>query len=100
MSVITIAELVRGAAGLHEERRRLEAWIERDLLGRFQGRILPVDIAVARAWGRIQAHSKGGPLPVLDCLIAATATVHELTVVTRNTPDIERCGAPTLNPWK
>jgi predicted nucleic acid-binding protein len=45
-----------------------------------------------------EAH--GAPLPVIDALIVATSLVHELEVVTRNTADLERCGARCVNPWE
>ena len=55
----------------------------------------------ALAWGQLQgeAEQKGEKLPVMDFLIAATATAHGLTVVTRNVKDLERCGARVLDPW-
>jgi len=57
---------------------------------------------VASLWGRIsgEAEAKGMKLPVIDALLGATALVHELTVVTRNTADIERTGAAVFNPWE
>ncbi len=76
-------------------------WLDEDLAKRFQGRILPVDSEVAAEWGRIQgeALAKAQPLPVIDSMISATAAVHNLTVVTRNTKDFRRCGVNVFDPW-
>ena len=66
------------------------------VLRTYEGRILPVDIAVARRWGRLshQIGNKG-----LDLAIAATALEHGLTVVTRNVSDFERTGVCVLDPF-
>jgi len=82
-------------------RTRLQSWVRRDLAERFGGRLLPIDIRTAARWGAITGESekRGKPLPVIDSLIAATAVVHGLTVVTRNVEDFERCGAACINPW-
>jgi hypothetical protein len=103
ISVITLGELEKGIARLPGSARRktLEAWVREDVADRFRGRVLAVDIAVASRWGALSgaSESRGQPLPVLDSLIAATSLQHGLTVVTRNTDDLERCGARCLNPW-
>jgi len=57
--------------------------------------VLPVDTSVARIWGELSA---GRSLPVIDTLIAATAMVHGLTLVTRNTHDVELTGVPVIDP--
>lgn len=104
LSALTIGELEKGVEKLLDPERkdRLRAWIGHDLARRFQGRVLPVDAEVATTWGRMLARSelRGEPLPVVDSLIAATALAHHLVVVTRNTPDLERCGAEVQNPWR
>ena len=104
LSSLTIGELDKGIHGLPptQRRRYLAKWLQDELLCRFAGRILPVDEAVARRWGQLQAiaRSKGAPLPVIDSLIAATALVHGLQVVTRNVADLERCGVDVVNPWE
>ena len=103
LSVLTIGELEKGVAGLPASvrRSRLQSWVRRDLAERFGGRLLPIDIRTAARWGAIAGESerRGRPLPVIDCLIAATALVHGLAVVTRNVGDFERCGATCVNPW-
>ena len=62
----------------------------------FEDRVLPVTLQVAAAWGRQQYAQ---PLPAIDALIAATARVHGMTVVTRNVTDFELAGVTVLNPF-
>jgi toxin FitB len=103
ISVITLGELEKGITRLPGSTRRkaLEAWVRKDVVERFRGRVLGVDIEIASRWGALSGASdmRGQPLPVLDSLIAATSLQHGLTVVTRNVEDLERCGARCLNPW-
>ena len=98
ISVVTVGEVERG---ITQQRRRnptfaeeLALWLER-VLSWYYNRVLPVDTATARRWGRLSAtigHS--GP----DLLIAATALENGLIVVTRNVRHFEPTGVPTLNP--
>jgi hypothetical protein len=100
VSVINIQELEIGvrlaarrdppAGGL------LRTWLDAHVLLAFGERILPVDLAVARRSAELHVPN---PRPVRDALIAATALVHGLTVVTRNVDDFEPTGVPVLNPW-
>jgi predicted nucleic acid-binding protein len=103
LSSITFAELQRGVILLPNSprRRSMFAWIRSDLVARFAGRILPVDEKVALIWGNLVAaqQMKGRTLPVLDSLIAATASAHQLTLATRNLADMERLGVDLFNPW-
>jgi predicted nucleic acid-binding protein len=103
ISAVTIGEIQRGISRLPDSRKKtgLAHWLENDLFDWFSGKILPVDETVARAWGMLQAESEsqGRTLPVLDALIAATAGVHRLTLVTRNKKDFSVAGIPILNPW-
>jgi predicted nucleic acid-binding protein len=103
LSVLTFGEIRRGCARLPAgpKRKALERWLERDLPERFAGRILSVDGPVADLWGRMQAGAevKGHKLPTLDSLLAATALVHGLTLVTRNSEDFETTDTELLNPW-
>lgn len=103
LSVLTIGEIEKGVARLPASmrRNRLQSWVRRDLVERFGGRLLPIDTRTAARWGAIAGESerRGKPLPVIDCLIAATALVHGLAVATRNVGDFERCGATCVNPW-
>jgi predicted nucleic acid-binding protein len=104
LSVITIAEIKFGIERLKAGQRRsnLESWLNGDLAARFEGRLLPVNAAVAEAWGKITASraAVGRPIPIMDGFIAATATIFGLTLVTRNTADFENTPAPLLNPWR
>ena len=103
LSVLTIGEIEKGIAKLPASARRekLETWVRRDLADRFRERLLAIDSTVAATWGRLagEAESRGEPLPVIDGLIAATCLAHDLTVVTRNVADFQRCGARCFNPW-
>jgi predicted nucleic acid-binding protein len=100
LSAITIHELEIGAL-LAERKdpargRVLRAWLDDHVLPAFDGRILPVDTAVALRCAQLNVPD---PRPLLDGLIAATALVHGLTVVTRNVGDFEPTGVRVLNPW-
>ena len=104
ISALTFGEIHKGIARLPPSRRKetLHQWVEQDLRDRFRNRILDVTLAVAKVWGEIQGKSEleGQPLPAIDGLIAATALAHDLTVVTRNTADMEQSGVALLNPWE
>jgi predicted nucleic acid-binding protein len=101
VSVITVHELELGV--LLAERRdpaqgaMLRRWLEASVLPAFEGRILPVDTAVARRAAQLHVPD---PYPINDALIAATALIHGMTVATRNLADFEATGAPLLNPWQ
>jgi toxin FitB len=100
VSVLTLGEIEHGVVrirgrGDHEQAVGLERWLREVELG-FADRILPITLPVASAWGR-QQYSQ--PLPVIDGLIAATAKVNGLTVVTRNAKDFERSEVEVLNPF-
>lgn len=71
-------------------------WLDHHVLPAFSGRILPVDTAVAQRSAKLHVPD---PRPIRDGLIAATALVHGMTVVTRNVADFEPCGVRLLNPW-
>jgi predicted nucleic acid-binding protein len=100
LSVLVMGEIRKGLA-LAERRDRakaaaLEAWLNA-IDAAFGERILPIDRAVTDEWGRMSAER---PLPVIDGLLAATAKVHHLTLVTRNDDDVAGLGAKVLNPFK
>jgi predicted nucleic acid-binding protein len=103
VSVLTIGELEKGIAKLRPSRRRatFEGWFA-ELRDRFAERVLSIDEPVAIEWGRISARAElaGRPVPVIDAMLGATAVVHGLSVVTRNSSDIARTGAPIVDPWR
>jgi predicted nucleic acid-binding protein len=104
LSVLTLGEIRRGIAALPQSRRRaaLEAWLDKDLRARFEGRILVIDYEVADRWGLLSAAARnsGIALPVIDGLLAATALDHNLTLVTRDTGQIPTTGVTVFNPWQ
>ena len=100
LSVLTIGEIRRGIESiLRRDRPRalvLSRWFHR-LVVDYEARLLPIDRAIAEEWGRMNASTT---LPAIDGLLAATARVHDLTFVTRNTRDVARTGVPCLNPFE
>jgi predicted nucleic acid-binding protein len=100
MSVVSILEIELGARLI--ERRDaaqgavLRTWINDQVLARFDGRILAIDTTVAQRCAQLHVPN---PRAERDALIAATALVHGLTVVTRNVGDFEPTGVALLNPW-
>lgn len=100
LSAISILELELGI--LLVERRdaaqgaTLRTWLQRHVLPAFEGRILPVDVAVAQRCARLHVPD---PRPDRDALIAASALVHGMTVVTRNIIDFKDTGVSLINPW-
>lgn len=101
ISTLTLAEILKGIHLLApgKKRRQLELWFE-ELVASFEGRVLPVDEAVARAWAEFYARQQqqGRLLSSFDSLLAATAIAHELTLATRNTADFPK-EISVVNPW-
>jgi predicted nucleic acid-binding protein len=99
LSVLTLGEIAKGAASL--ERRdamrgaALSRWLE-GLRHQYADRIIAVDDQIAEAWGRLASRRS---IPVIDALLAATALVRGMTLVTRNIRDIADVGVEVLNPW-
>lgn len=102
LSAVSLAELRYGVERMAtgSRRSRLEAWLGHELPLRFEGRILPIDINVADAWGKSMSRSEaaGRPMGAMDGFLAATAEVRGLTLVTRNVADFPLLKA-ILNPW-
>jgi predicted nucleic acid-binding protein len=100
LSAISIFEVQAGISRIvardPDKARSLTHWLEGSVLPGFEQRILPIDQSVARAAGRF---AQAGPIETGGVLMAATALVRDLTLVTRNTSDFERTGVPLLNPW-
>lgn len=103
LSVLTIGEITKGLNRLADGRRRsaIEFWLA-TVQSTYGDRMLPVDLQVARVWGEFtaRARDRGRPLPVTDGLIAATAQVHGLTVITRNVKDFADTGVALIDPWQ
>ena len=99
ISVLTVGEIRRGIARRRRRdevaARRLDVWLE-GLRTSFASRILPVDERVADIWGRLNVPD---PVPTVHGLIAATALVHDLTLVTRNVADVARTGVRVFDPF-
>ena len=101
ISAITLLEIETGILRL-ERRDPIQAlplrnWLEAHVIPAFTGRVLSIDGAVARRCARLHVPDRSNEC---DALIAATALVHDMTVVTRNTRDFAFSGAPVLNPWE
>jgi predicted nucleic acid-binding protein len=100
LSVLTLGELRKGVAAKARTdpgaAEQLGAWVD-GIETTFADRILPIDAATARRWGELSASRS---LPVIDTLIAATAISHGLTLVTRNTRDVQSTGVPLVDPWQ
>jgi predicted nucleic acid-binding protein len=82
-------------------RKRLDDWLSRALVLRFEGRLLPISPEIADAWGKIVARRDaiGRPIGVMDAFIAATAETHALTLVTRDEAGFEGVVRNIVNPW-
>lgn len=99
LSVITLQEIRFGIETMEKgkNRTRIERWFEDDLQGEFFDRILPVDAKVADLAARLLARAKKFQGLEMDALIAATAIVNEMTVVTLNQADFERLGVEVVS---
>lgn len=99
LSVLTIGEIRRGVESVRrrdpDSASALDSWLSR-LAEAHRDRILQVDRAIAEEWGRMDVPD---PLPVVDGLLAATARIVGLTLVTRNVADVESTGVELLNPF-
>jgi toxin FitB len=100
LSAITVLEVELGALAIARrdaaQGALLRQWIDGKVLPAFAGRILPVDLAVARCCARLQVPDRR---PERDALIGATALVHGMTVATRNVADVAARGVALLDPW-
>ncbi len=97
--MLTVGEIRRGIDGILRRDAATAAGLNRWLRGlveQFSDRILVVDRTVAEEWGRMNVPD---PVPVIDGLLAATAKVHGLSLVTRNTKHVSRTGVTCVNPF-
>ena len=104
LSSITVGEIRRGIdqSDPGKSRSFLESWFQEHIRGIYLHKVIVFDVEEATAWGTLVATLRRKHLPtgVVDSMLAATALVHGLTVVTRNESDFAHCGVPILNPWK
>lgn len=100
LSVLILGEIRKGVERARPKNpakaRNLEKWLLA-VASAFSGRVLPIDVAVAEEWGRMNAIR---PVPVIDGLLAASAKVHGMTLVTRNIVDVADLGAAVFNPFE
>jgi toxin FitB len=104
LSVITIGEIVKGIEKLPESQRKadLQTWLDENLLPRFDGHIVPLDLHTLTVWGKLTARldALGKPMPAIDSLLAASALANKMTIITRNSADFEFAAIEMINPWK
>ena len=99
LSVVTLGEIVQGIEQLRRRDARQAALLDRwrsGLVQFYEDRLIYIDGDIAEEWGRLGGRRA---TPVIDRLLAATARVHDLTLVTRNTRDFRGYGLRVLNPW-
>ena len=104
LSVITIGEITKGIEKLAEAKRKqeLREWLRDELLARFQGRLVVLDVEMFMLWGALTARleTAGRKLSAIDSLIAASALQGNFILVTRSEADFEATGVKLFNPWK
>ena len=103
LSVLTVGEIRKGIEKVppSKRRERLSAWLESDLLVRFEGHLVPIDVDTMLAWGQMAAvlERDGTPMGAIDSLLAATALTGEFVLATRNVADFKGTGVTVVNPW-
>jgi predicted nucleic acid-binding protein len=100
LSVVTVGEIRQGVEQLRARQARKAADLDRWLSGLlefYEDRLIHIDGVIAEEWGRLRAKR---PVPVVDAFLAATARVHDFTLVTRNTSDFAGLGVACENPFK
>lgn len=104
VSVLTFGEIKKGIEKLSDlqKQQNLKTWFHDFMIPRYRNRLIAIDESVAIAWGDIVAKTNkiGRVLPTIDSLIAASASVHRLTIVTRNSKDFDGLNIPLINPWE
>lgn len=103
VSVVSIAEIQKGIFLLPvgQRKKKLEHWLDHDLLPSFAGRVIPLGEQEMTAWAKLQAQVErtGRMLPMVDSLLAATALCHGFTIATRNVEDFRHSEVQVINPW-
>jgi predicted nucleic acid-binding protein len=101
ISTLVVGEIRQGVERIRprdpQQAEALDRWLH-GLIAAYQERILPVTVTVAEQWGRLNVPPQ--PPPIIDGLMAATAIVHRLTLVTRNVTDVARTGVALVNPFE
>jgi toxin FitB len=104
LSVLTLGELQKGIAKLEDGPRklRLEKWLTEDVRQRFAERIMGLDVDTLVRWGKIggEGERRGRMWPLMDSLMAASALMCRMTLVTRNLSDVQDMGVELLDPWQ
>ncbi|HHF7344532.1 TPA: type II toxin-antitoxin system VapC family toxin [Legionella feeleii] len=102
ISVLTLGEIRKGINGITDPQKygTISHFLEVQLPDYFEERILPIDQKIADMWGQVQSKLKGHHLSAIDALIAATAIVHNLKLVTRNVKDFVHIPVEIINPWE
>jgi len=104
LSVLTLGEIQKGIAKLDagDRRHRLEKWLSDDVRARFEGRIVILDEETLALWGRImgEGERRGKTWPLMDSLMAVSAIVGHMTLVTRNLADVQDMGVALFDPWQ
>lgn len=100
LSALTVLEIELGVLRMERKDKRqgaeLRTWLEGQVLRDFSGRILPLEVTIARCCAGLHVPD---PMPERDAMIAATALVHGMTLVTRNVNDFQRAKVKLFNPW-
>ena len=103
VSVVTLAEIEDGIERLPDSKKKkdLREWLNGPLYNQFAGRFIPIDEAIAIAWGQLNARltKNGYNVYAQDIYLAATAEVHKLEIVTLNVKDFKHTGVTIINPW-
>ena len=106
LSVITIGEIRFGIEKLDKEKQKkkiksLSDWLNNDLMQRFEGRILDIDIDIMLKWGEINAQLQkiGKPMPIMDSLIASSCLAKRFVLITRNEKDFYNFEMEMINPF-
>jgi toxin FitB len=101
LSVLTIGEIRFGVEKIANGKRKekLKLWLEHDLPWLFEDRILTINQHVADKWGKLRFQMQQ-PIPAIDSLLAATAIVYDLSLVTRNVQDFKFPELELVDPWQ